>query len=180
MSYTHPYTIRNVLYFGLFPKEWAEYYIEGTGPENCLNCYSYGMICGCFALYCTNCASLYDNYERGYGVIDSFLENTNMPNYLIEKSAYKTYLRDINFKNLVDLNDIAKYHQSISNNQLYCKENAYDILYAMLDDNLFPQSMLDEYELNNFDCDTDIDADDEDDEAYNEYIMEKKLNMMEL
>jgi hypothetical protein len=176
MSYNHPYIVRNMLYSGLFPREWAEYYIEGTGPEKCLNCYSYGMISGCFAMYCTNCASLYDNYERGYGVIDSFLENTNILNYSSEKSAYNTYLKNINFKNLVELKDIVKYRQSIIMSDILYKEVAYDVLNAMLEHNSYSQSMLYEYELNTFN----IDADDEDDEAYNEYMMEKKLNQMTL
>jgi hypothetical protein len=46
----------------------------------------------------------------------------------------------------------------------------------MLEHNEYSQSMLAEYELNN--CN--FDADDEDDEAYNEYMIEKKLNQMAL
>ena len=180
-SYSLPYTVISQMYFGSFPKEWALSHIDGTGPNKCLNCYSYGMISDCFAFYCANCAALYKDYHRGYGVIDSFLEAANVPNYLIEKSAYNTYLQNINFLHLVTIKDIAKYHQSLSSSSVKINfELSYDVLYRMLEDNSYSTAMLNEYELYNINYpDTnypDSDADDEDDTAYDEYILSKQMN----
>jgi len=180
-SYSPPYTVLSQMYFGSFPKEWALSHIDGTGPNKCLNCYSYGMISDCFAFYCVNCAALYERYHRGYGVIDSFLETANISNYLIEKSAYNTYLQNINFLNLVTIKDIAKYHQSLSSNSGKVNfELSYDVLYRMLEDNSYSTAMLDEYELYNINYPdmnaTYSDADDEDDISYDEYILSKQMN----
>ena len=89
------------IYFKLFPLEYAMTHIPLTGPKYCGNCNFYGNICGGFALYCNNCAFLYDSYERGYGIISSYFETTCVNNYDINKSAFNTYLKDINFYNLV-------------------------------------------------------------------------------
>ncbi len=172
MSYLPPYIINSQLYFGLFPKEWAVSHNEGTGPTQCINCYHYGMISECFAFYCNKCASTYEDYHRGYGVIANFVEVVNIPNYDLEKSAYNTYLRYINFNNLITIKEIIKYRSFIKyfnydknpNIQFY-----YNILDMMVEHNSLSFAMLDSYEINMIaqtPSDADADADDEDDDAY--------------
>ena len=65
------YMIENYKYPHDFPKEWAQNHMEGTGPEQCNNCYWYGSIDGVFMGYCLNCAHIY-NGERGPGLALDF------------------------------------------------------------------------------------------------------------
>ena len=62
------YMIENYKYPHDFPKEWAQNHMEGTGPEQCKNCYWYGSIDGVFMGYCLNCAEDIYNGERGPGL----------------------------------------------------------------------------------------------------------------
>jgi len=65
------YMIESYKYSNTFPKEWAQNHLDGTGPEQCENCYEWGSKDGVFLGYCLNCAK-YDYYgERGPG-LDAF------------------------------------------------------------------------------------------------------------
>ena len=62
------YMIESYKYANDFPKEWALNHMEGTGPEQCGNCYCYGSKDGVFLGYCLNCAKYDYNGERGPGL----------------------------------------------------------------------------------------------------------------
>lgn len=62
------YMIESYKYAHDFSKEWAQNHMEGTGPEQCNNCYWYGSIDGVFMGYCLNCAEDIYNGERGPGL----------------------------------------------------------------------------------------------------------------
>jgi hypothetical protein len=63
------YTIGYYKYAKSFPQEWAQNHLEGTGPEQCGNCYEYGSKDGVFVGYCANCAQYDYNGERGPGMM---------------------------------------------------------------------------------------------------------------
>lgn len=64
------YIVHNKRYADYFPKEYAHFYIEGTGPNDCSDCCYYGKIGGIFMGYCVKCARIYKGY-RGPGMIDA-------------------------------------------------------------------------------------------------------------
>jgi hypothetical protein len=68
VDYEHYYMIESYKYAHDFPKEWAQNHMEGTGPEQCGNCYCYGSKDGVFLGYCLNCAKYDYNGERGPGL----------------------------------------------------------------------------------------------------------------
>lgn len=65
------YMIESYKYSNSFPKEWAKNHMEGTGPEQCGNCYEWGSKNGVFLGYCLNCAKYDYSGERGPG-LDTF------------------------------------------------------------------------------------------------------------
>lgn len=85
------YIYKNLKYIWQFPLDWAQSHTQGTGPVDCGNCAYYGTTADkLFVGYCLSCAKLY-NYERGIGFDYGFEE----PRHL-KKSAYTTYLHDVN------------------------------------------------------------------------------------
>ena len=68
VDYEDYYMIESYKYAHDFPKEWALNHLEGTGPEQCGNCYCYGSKDGVFLGYCLNCAKYDYNGERGPGL----------------------------------------------------------------------------------------------------------------
>jgi hypothetical protein len=68
VDYEDYYMIESYKYAHDFPKEWAQNHMEGTGPEQCGNCYCYGSKDGVFLGYCLNCAKYDYNGERGPGL----------------------------------------------------------------------------------------------------------------
>jgi len=68
VDYEDYYMIDSYKYANTFPKEWAQNHMEGTGPEQCGNCYCYGSKDGVFLGYCLNCAKYDYNGERGPGL----------------------------------------------------------------------------------------------------------------
>jgi hypothetical protein len=62
------YMIEQYKYANSFPHEWAMSHFDGTGPEQCGNCYDYGSTDGVFLGYCLNCAIYVYNCERGPGL----------------------------------------------------------------------------------------------------------------
>jgi hypothetical protein len=68
VDYEDYYMIESYKYANSFPKEWARNHMEGTGPEQCGNCYCYGSKDGVFLGYCLNCAKYDYNEERGPGL----------------------------------------------------------------------------------------------------------------
>ena len=85
-------------YIASFPNEWRSSHLEGTGPENCNNCATYGTWCGKFIGYCANCAVYDYEGERGRGFIDNgveFIDETSIG----YKSVFDTYLFDVNLEN---------------------------------------------------------------------------------
>ena len=63
------YIVHDKRYADYFPKEYAYFYIKGTGPNDCSDCCYYGKIGGIFMGYCIKCAQIYKGY-RGPGMID--------------------------------------------------------------------------------------------------------------
>ena len=70
VDYEDFYTIESYKYSNTFPKEWAQNHLEGTGPEQCGNCYDHGSRDGVFLGYCLNCADYDYNGERGPGLAE--------------------------------------------------------------------------------------------------------------
>ena len=68
VDYENYYMIESYKYAHDFTKEWAQNHMEGTGPEQCGNCYCYGSKDGVFLGYCLNCAKYDYNGERGPGL----------------------------------------------------------------------------------------------------------------
>jgi hypothetical protein len=68
VDYEDYYMMDSYKYANTFPKEWAQNHMEGTGPEQCGNCYCYGSKDGVFLGYCLNCAKYDYNEERGPGL----------------------------------------------------------------------------------------------------------------
>jgi len=83
------YVIKNVIYTGLFPIEWAlnpetydwefegkiNHFImgPGTSKNHCDNCNFYGSFHGVFIGYCSNCAKRYE-FSRGKGFTSQGVE----------------------------------------------------------------------------------------------------------
>lgn len=76
------YTVRGIKYAHYFPRYFAEYHKEQTGPVECLNCAIHGCIDGIFIGYCLNCAFVYKGY-RGIGMAGE--------NVINEYTANKTF-----------------------------------------------------------------------------------------
>ena len=74
------YILSNIKYHISFPLTYALSHKRDTGPENCNNCASFGIIGNnIFLGYCANCAEEY-NYSRGIGLNDNgveFVRNDN-------------------------------------------------------------------------------------------------------
>ena len=87
----------NGTYHPKFPKKWAENHEEGTGPEQCCNCFEYGTINNIFIGYCANCAHYTYNGMRGRGFIDIGIENNEIE-VMSYESVFNTYLKNIDIK----------------------------------------------------------------------------------
>lgn len=91
----------NGSYHASFPNEWIITHIEGTGPEECLNCADYGSYKGQFIGYCANCAQYPYYGQRGRGFMGNGIE-------LVDEqtrrwaSAYETYLSHVEFARFTD------------------------------------------------------------------------------
>lgn len=60
------YTYDGENYTKTFPVEWAQNYVCGTGPKDCVLCKERGSWNGVFVGYCHKCAEAYE-HSRGYG-----------------------------------------------------------------------------------------------------------------
>jgi len=89
------------LYAGTFPEEWAQDHAPGTGPGECEDCRVRGSWNGVFMLYCANCAINVYNGERGKGAISPGEEYDGDENREF-RSAFKTYLYDVNLNDVGD------------------------------------------------------------------------------
>jgi hypothetical protein len=58
-----------------FPVYWASTHHEGSGPEECGNCNTYGCDDGIFKQYCTNCQNEYAESPRNTGEYSLSLSN---------------------------------------------------------------------------------------------------------
>lgn len=79
-------------YTKTFPVEWAQNYIPGTGPKDCIYCKESGSWNGVFVGYCHKCAFAYDN-RRGYGFWGVHNGESFYPNN--PGSATNTYMLNI-------------------------------------------------------------------------------------
>lgn len=96
LHYDNKYLYYNFWYCNAFPLEWAQSHLDGTGPNDCLNCADFGCVAGgVFIGYCANCA-IHD-YEgaRGRGFMGDGEEYTGEDS-LDYPSAFDTYLEGIN------------------------------------------------------------------------------------
>jgi len=62
------YMIGLYKYANSFPKEWAQSYLPGTGPEQCCDCSEHGTREDVFYGYCMNCAEDVYKGQRGTGM----------------------------------------------------------------------------------------------------------------
>jgi len=89
------YVYNDIMYIYAFPQEWARNHILDTGPESCPTCISFGMINDIFVGYCSNCAKLYHDYERGLGFIDNEYSEAFVDVDYLVNSVFLTYLKDV-------------------------------------------------------------------------------------
>ena len=89
------YIYNNILYIYSFPKTWSQNHILNTGPEYCTQCVSFGTVNGIFIGYCSDCARMYDNYERGLGFINNRGDEAIVDVDYLLNSAFFTYLKDV-------------------------------------------------------------------------------------
>jgi hypothetical protein len=87
-------------YHDLFPNNWRDNHVAGTGPVDCLNCASFGCYEGEFIGYCANCATIYQG-ERGRGFIDTCTEFICDENQHYT-SVFDTYLQTVEFAHFLD------------------------------------------------------------------------------
>lgn len=97
----------NVKYHLQFPREWAINHLhydedecDGTGPEECGNCSTYGTsVTGLFVGYCGNCAFYCYEGKRGKGI-------TYLLDYIDESKLWHDlpYMTDVYVKDLVTEN----------------------------------------------------------------------------
>jgi hypothetical protein len=100
-----------------FPLHWAlnekkYYYLNDkyiTGPLHCTNCKDYGFYNGVFIGYCLNCAKELE-YTRGNGMIDEegvefdeTMVNFDLNDYNRENSMWNTYLKDVDLREMGDV-----------------------------------------------------------------------------
>ena len=95
------YCYGDELYAGTFPEEWAQDHAPGTGPGECEDCRVRGGWNGVFMLYCANCAIHVYHGERGKGAISPGEEYDGDENREF-RSAFKTYLYDVNLNDVGD------------------------------------------------------------------------------
>lgn len=69
-STINTYRHNDVMYVDTFPEEWAKSHLPETGPVECMNCQTYGVIEDVFYGYCANCADYCYAGSRGKGYID--------------------------------------------------------------------------------------------------------------
>jgi hypothetical protein len=69
-STIYTYRHNDVMYVDTFPEDWAKSHLPETGPVECLNCQTYGVIEDVFYGYCANCADYCYAGSRGKGYID--------------------------------------------------------------------------------------------------------------
>jgi hypothetical protein len=69
-STVYTYRHNDVMYVDTFPEDWAKSHLPETGPVECLNCQTYGVIEDVFYGYCANCADYCYAGSRGKGYID--------------------------------------------------------------------------------------------------------------
>jgi hypothetical protein len=89
------YIYNDILYIYSFPKTWSQNHILNTGPEYCTQCVSFGTVNGIFIGYCSDCARMYDNYERGLGFINNRGDEATVDVDYLLNSAFFTYLKDV-------------------------------------------------------------------------------------
>lgn len=94
-------TYNNELYALEFPDEWMKNHEQGTGPE-CYNCLDYASWRGVLIGYCPNCAKRYEGFSRGIGFYGKAVEYA-VKDRPLEKSAYKTYLKDADLNTIGDI-----------------------------------------------------------------------------
>ena len=69
-STVNTYRHNDVMYVDTFPEDWAKSHLPETGPVECMNCQTYGVIEDVFYGYCANCADYCYSGSRGKGYID--------------------------------------------------------------------------------------------------------------
>ena len=109
------YSYDGELYTRTFPHHWAENHLNGTGPNECMNCGKYGSWNGVFVAYCINCANKYKSIRdnRGNGVY--IYETMQEIEQESKKSAFNTYLLGVDFeqigdKSMLDSEQVYKIH----------------------------------------------------------------------
>ena len=64
-------------YADYFPSFFSESHIDGTGPDDCYDCISDGVVDGVFMGYCKTCATRYKGY-RGPGMTDCSVDENRL------------------------------------------------------------------------------------------------------
>jgi len=106
-STIYTYRHNDVMYVDTFPEDWAKSHLPETGPVECLNCQTYGVIEDVFYGYCANCADYCYAGSRGKGYIDKGVfdgENDtdacvdvtyDMSLDVLDEDLYSEYYRDM-------------------------------------------------------------------------------------
>lgn len=106
-STIYTYRHNDVMYVDTFPEDWAKSHLPETGPVECLNCQTYGVIEDVFYGYCANCADYCYAGSRGKGYIDNGVfdgENDtdacvdvayDMSLDVLDEDLYSQYYRDM-------------------------------------------------------------------------------------
>ena len=90
------YSLRGITYHKNFPVSWAINHKQDTGPEDCLNCSSYGYCNEVFIGYCSSCAIWKYKGARGRGFMGEGVEFSWDDFNNIFQSAYTSYLAESN------------------------------------------------------------------------------------
>jgi hypothetical protein len=136
------YIYEGIVYIGTFPEEWAKNHLPDTGPHECENCVSYGTVQNVFIGYCANCADYEYEGSRGKGFMDTLIEDITpeTDDGKFYRSAFDTYLKDINVDN-INIEDIYEEYENSP--------------YAKYYDSAFHEDPSDEYEEHDFNNDDD-------------------------
>jgi len=120
------YSYDEELYTSTFPREWVlTHDADNTGPKHCNNCNYYGSWNGVFIGYCGNCAIYIYKGKRGCGFkeigkeTESFIDD-NTCSHLQENAirATDTYLKNINFDEIGDVDFLDSHSLVLANSRL--------------------------------------------------------------
>jgi hypothetical protein len=99
-STVNTYRHNDVMYVDTFPEDWAKSHLPETGPVECMNCQTYGVIEDVFYGYCANCADYCYSGSRGKGYIDKGVFDTcvdvayDMSLDVADEDLYSEYYRE--------------------------------------------------------------------------------------